>query len=317
MSTLRSLFDRVYGLCDRDEDDGSVHIRDLLCSFRAELELLSKASAKKKYNTLQQYYLWGREEASTVDIIERRLLELSKEIVELCRSAAQEGSLMSRIIEVHGNSTVLLRRALQLLCENSDRMAATTAWFITEVDENPIYMRGLQKDMDELLQFHGAEILSTAAFGSILKSMSFFNDCLSEVLRKWPTRADGITFKIKDHMTFDEEIIEKDSDVIIPYFSLFRQLWIDRPEKFMPHRWHVSHHQYDAMKAAFAIVWNADDETNPFQCVELMHLRMLLFNLLHHFDLVITAPGIPCFVNTLTLQDTLVSFRNREKSNQA
>ena len=202
--------------------------------------------------------------------------------------------------------------ALQLLCNNSVRLASTTQSFFKEVLSNSMHIHGLQCDVDDFVSKSELDIITSPKFGDKLAGLSYLNNCITEVLRMWPTMANGLSFKILKDTIFDEELICKGSDVIIPFFSLFRQLWIDSPDAYTPHRWHDSHHQYHALKSAFSVVWG--DKESPalsFQIVELTRLRVLLFHMIYFFDIDFTSMGSPHCVDTFVLQEARVRLRRR------
>lgn len=246
---------------------------------------------KHKYNALLQFYVWGEDRNRyNVESIKCRLLNISNEIVELCRGST---GLFPHIIDNCNFSPEELCMSLELLSTNAGRMASTAVSFLSEVLANPMYSKGLLKDINIYIEEYGTKCLDTADIGDNLKSLKYFNDCILEVLRKWPTNADGLSFKILEDLLFDGELISKGSDIVFPFFSLFRQLWIDRPDMYMPHRWHDSHHQCDALKAVFEIVFKDDKSLHPFQSLQMAHLRILLFQLFVRFDMEIIKSGIP------------------------
>jgi hypothetical protein len=318
LACLQSLFDFSYGIrCPSD----TVQLRagvsgktgQLMSAFRAEAALLAKETAQQKYNALHNF-LGGH----PADATQARLLALAGEVVEMCRAEKPTGSLFCNVIRDQHLSSAQRCDALQLLCENSDRLASTIIWFFKEISANPMHIRGLQHDVDTFVAEHGVECLQAADLDDKLRQMSYFNTCIIEVLRMWPTRANGLSFKILDTLIYDEELICKNADVEIPYYSLFRQLWVDRPDVYMPHRWHESHHQYHALQAAFAIVWpgeggGAGEEAapNPFERAELSHLRMLLFHLLYFYDVEVMSLGTPHCIETLVLHGTRIKFVRR------
>lgn len=319
--TMQSFFDSSYGLsraaiksdCSKPTDD---LLSKLLTAFRLELELLSKARCKRKYNTLLGLYLWGEEKAETdVNPIVRRLLDICIEIVQLSKKSIRKGTLWAHLLENDKLSSADLCDALQLLCQNSDRLASTTQWFFKEVLGNPMHIHGLQSDVDALVSKYGPDFMLSTDFCDKLKDMGYFNNCILEVVRMWPTLSNGLSFKILQDTTFDEELICKESDIVIPYFSLFRQLWIDSPDVYTPHRWHDSHHQYHALKSAFSVVWGEKQESSvpSFQSVELARLRMVLFRMIYMFDIDFTSMGNPHCVDTLMLQGARVRIRRRQR----
>lgn len=124
-SNLQYLFDFAYGIKGASDsfqliEGGRGQVQQLAAAFRAEVDLLHKEQSRFKYS-LWNYYSSG----DLIGTIRGRMMEMSKEICALCQSKGPSDLLFSVIVNDKSLSNSQKCDALQLLCENSDRLAAT------------------------------------------------------------------------------------------------------------------------------------------------------------------------------------------------
>lgn len=221
--------------------------------------------------------------------------------------------IVHRLIDHNYESdTARISDLLLFLSGGHETTANTMLFLILEMSRNPEALKKLQQELDSLIRTddgHSSTKSRIMPSMTVIGKMEYLNWCIKESMRLWPVAAGGST---RDIVTCDilyddnKRCIPEGSTVIIHYYMMFRQPWIQDANKFMPERWSEDNPQIEGLKEMF-IPFSTGKRACIGKNMAMLQLRILAANLFRYFEFEIV--GEPDYEYFVTLKPTSLNMK--------
>lgn len=143
-----------------------------------------------------------------------------------------------------------------------------------------------------------------------IENCQYLNWCIRETLRLWNVVAGGPVRELTDNLEYDGMYMLKGSWVILSYYTMFRERWIDKGDQFVPQRWSNDSPQLpDLMKLymPFGVGLRACLGQN----MAMFQLRMIAAHFFHFFEFELDQE--PTFEYFITMKPDQMMMKVKER----
>jgi cytochrome P450 len=120
------------------------------------------------------------------------------------------------------------------------------------------------------------------ALQSTISSLPYLAACIDESQRLWPILAGGPARDLTTDVEHEGYILPKGATVIVHFYSLFRQPWIDDADSFVPERWLPGSAQLPELKQMF-MPFSLGRRACSGQNLAVLQVKLAVSLLLKHF----------------------------------
>ncbi len=205
----------------------------------------------------------------------------------------------------YNNDTEIISDLLLFISAGHETTSNTLLFLLLEISRNTSAKEKLLQELDANIINGSKPSLHD------MSKLTYLDYCIKESMRLWPVAAGGSTRDLLSDITYNGLTLPRDSTVVIHYYTMFRQPWIDKENEFIPERWMDSNPQLPALKEMFIPF-----STGKRQCIgknmALLQIRVLASNLLRNYNFeLMEEPSYEYFV---TLKPTNLKMKVTKRS---
>jgi cytochrome P450 len=247
----------------------------------------------------RRYMFWKKEVKEGAEAC-RRLTEIGRQVLHMYKSAHSgkpegESCDIGKETQKFGGELIISRIAnfnypsedhavadiLIFILAGHETSAYTFAFFLMHMAQNSAARHKLQEELDAAINPEtcpdGRPTLAQVS------RLDYLNWCIKESMRLMPVSGLGSGRTMEKDIEYNGVLLPKGRLVVCPFYSIFRQPWIDRAEEFVPERWAEDAPQVKELK----------DMLMPFSlgprgCIGMnmanMQLKLLAANFMRYYD---------------------------------
>ena len=192
-------------------------------------------------NPLRKFMFWNIHTNKVFCNAKKTIISVYRKITQIYDNASafdsseKERSIMARLNDPKGHQRIANMDAL--IAEGLETTSHTLTFLIIALIQNPRSMQRLQEELAAAIPLSARVDRSQYPPINELLELPYLSWCVKETMRLWPVKSAGSKRVTLAEFNYRGMRIPKGSVLLIPYYSMFRQPWIDRPNDFIPERW--------------------------------------------------------------------------------
>lgn len=183
-----------------------------------------------------------------------RLTTILRKVVREYREHKQDNvsdkSIMGHLMN-HEYSSEEMRIADMntFLTAGHETTSHTLTMMLVALARLPVVLSKLQAELDVAIPSSARVNIDHFPSTASIRALPYLSGCINEAMRLHPVGAAGSKRTTLSDIEHEGVLIPKGSTVILAFYSMYRQPWIDRAEEFLPERWDPSNPQEKELRA--------------------------------------------------------------------